>query len=96
MTDTSSFRTTHANLTSLLDMMRPPVMPLLEPGRDVLQGVLPFSHIYGLFKRASFLWVDDLPMTADTPAVILLPLRTGVPCVIVPVRRPCHLISSFV
>lgn len=35
-----SDRTTHANLTALLDMMNPPVMPLMEPGKDILLGIL--------------------------------------------------------
>ncbi|KAL7417364.1 hypothetical protein BDY24DRAFT_374655 [Mrakia frigida] len=57
--------TTHSNLTSLLDMMKTPVYPLMEPGKDLLLGVLPFSHIYGLFKLIL------MPLQRGFPVVIV-------------------------
>jgi hypothetical protein len=38
-------RITHYNLTSLCSFMRPPIMPTIEPGKDILLGILvrPFS-----------------------------------------------------
>lgn len=33
-------RTTHHNLTSLMEMMRPPIYPALEAGKDSTLGIL--------------------------------------------------------
>ncbi|KDQ53842.1 hypothetical protein JAAARDRAFT_161175 [Jaapia argillacea MUCL 33604] len=41
--------TTHINIATILHIIEP-VWPKLVPGEDVMLGVLPFYHIYGLAK----------------------------------------------
>ncbi|KAG9220628.1 hypothetical protein CCMSSC00406_0003727 [Pleurotus cornucopiae] len=55
--------TSHQNITSVLDMVKL-VFPPLDPGKDVMLGVLPFYHIYGAVKLLNF------PLAAGIPVVI--------------------------
>ncbi|CAA7259028.1 unnamed protein product [Cyclocybe aegerita] len=56
--------TTHRNITSVLDMVKP-AFPPLDLAVDRLIGVLPFYHIYGAIKLLHF------PFTCGAPVVIM-------------------------
>ncbi|CDZ96714.1 Acyl-CoA synthetase [Phaffia rhodozyma] len=72
--------TTHHNLTSLMTMMKPPVFPTLDPAKDSMLGLLPFSHIYGLFKLML------LPLQHGFPMVIVPKID---------LRAICHAIQTY-
>ncbi|KAG6861156.1 hypothetical protein C0995_003165 [Termitomyces sp. Mi166 len=56
--------TTHLNINSVQESVRPP-FPKLVPGKDVMLGVLPFYHIYGMVKLLHF------PMVCGVTVVIM-------------------------
>ncbi|KAJ7690754.1 AMP binding protein [Mycena rosella] len=55
--------TTHQNMTTLLDIVGA-VFPALKADVDIMLGILPFSHIYGVAKLVHF------PFTSGCPVVI--------------------------
>ncbi|KAI0058399.1 AMP binding protein [Artomyces pyxidatus] len=56
--------TTHRNLISVMAIIKP-VQLQLQPGKDVLLGVLPFYHIYGVVKLVLY------PLSAGIPVAIM-------------------------
>ncbi|KAJ7149875.1 AMP binding protein [Mycena crocata] len=55
--------TTHQNITTLVDIVRA-TFPRLIAGYDVMLGILPFYHIYGVAKLVHF------PLACGCPVVI--------------------------
>lgn len=41
-------QTTHMNMTSVIDIIKP-IFPPIKPGEDKMLGILPFYHVYGKF-----------------------------------------------
>ncbi|THH30871.1 hypothetical protein EUX98_g3331 [Antrodiella citrinella] len=53
--------TTHSNAIHLIHMVRPH-FPLAETGADVMLGILPFYHIYGVVKLLMFPFLCGVPV----------------------------------
>ncbi|KAJ6593544.1 AMP binding protein [Mycena capillaripes] len=55
------FKTTHQNMTTLLDIVGP-VFPRLTSEVDIMYGLLPFYHIYGVAKLVHFPFCQGCPV----------------------------------
>ncbi|KAJ7502923.1 AMP binding protein [Mycena galericulata] len=55
--------TTHQNMTTLLDIVGP-ALPLTE--NDVMLGILPFYHIYGIAKLLHFPFIRGCPVVIQS------------------------------
>ncbi|KAG6891501.1 hypothetical protein C0992_005640 [Termitomyces sp. T32_za158] len=53
--------TTHLNVNTVLESVRP-AFPKLTPGKDVMLGMLPFYHIYGMVKLLHFPTLSGVPL----------------------------------
>ncbi|KAJ7782751.1 AMP binding protein [Mycena metata] len=58
-------KTTHQNITSLLDIVRP-AYPALTSENDIMLGILPFYHIYGVAKLVHFPFICGCPVVVQT------------------------------
>ncbi|KAJ7039081.1 AMP binding protein [Mycena alexandri] len=57
--------TTHQNITTLLDIVLP-AYPALNTESDIMLGILPFYHIYGVAKLVHFPFICGCPVVVQT------------------------------